>query len=99
MTAYPTPSRTHRLADQLPLKIDGNKPGAGIHMFVARHAGLLDILPLEPCHAIWFTAECGHEETFSTASLGVSVVEAQLSYLELVSFNPIHHAVFVRDSA
>jgi hypothetical protein len=26
---------------------------------------------LEPCHAIWFTAECGHEQAFSTASLGV----------------------------
>jgi ankyrin repeat protein len=26
---------------------------------------------LEHCHAIWVTAECGHEKTSSTASLGV----------------------------
>lgn len=36
---------------------------------------------------------------FSTASLGVSVVETQLGYLELVAFNSIHHAVLIRDPA
>jgi GNAT superfamily N-acetyltransferase len=30
-----------------------------------RHAGLREISRLVPCHAIWFTAECGHEQTFS----------------------------------
>jgi hypothetical protein len=32
-------------------------------------------------------------------ALGLSVVETQLGYLEFVAFNPIHHAVLVRDSA
>lgn len=36
---------------------------------------------------------------FSSASLGVSVVEAQLGYLKFVTLNPIHHAVFSGDPA
>jgi hypothetical protein len=27
--------------------------------------------PLEPCYSIWFTAECGYEQSFSTASLAI----------------------------
>ncbi|MBK9312092.1 MAG: hypothetical protein IPP18_00430 [Rhodocyclaceae bacterium] len=50
--------------------------------FVARHARLLDILPLEPCHAICFTAECGDEITFSTASLSIAMAcVSQEAYL------------------
>ena len=33
------------------------------------------------------------------AAMGVSVVETQLGYLQLVAFNPIHHAVLIRESA
>jgi hypothetical protein len=34
-----------------------------------------------------------------TPTLGVSVMETQLGYLQLVTFNPIHHAVLIRNSA
>jgi hypothetical protein len=39
--------------------------------WVARHAGLLANLPLETCHTILLTAECGHEAASSTASLAI----------------------------
>ena len=55
---------------QLPLQIHGNEPRTRVDHFVTRHIGLLLYFELESCHSIWFTAECRHAITFSTASLG-----------------------------
>lgn len=38
----------------------------------------------EPCYSVWFTAECTHESTFSTASLGTRILCMQTPKLSLI---------------
>jgi hypothetical protein len=63
-----------------PFKVDGNKSRAGVDALAARQTGPVQNFELEPCHAIWFTAECGHEQTSSTASLGVLMRTTSSTY-------------------
>ena len=72
----------------------------------------LDILavgePLVQAQAHLDVEPAGRPKVSLTSSGGVNgeavswgrlVVETQLGYLELVAFNPIHHAMLIRDAA